>query len=92
MSPRDKLFYGWVVLACMIVSSFIMMGVNTSFGVFFKSFEGNFDLTRATTSAILSGRMVFSCVFAFMGGWAIDRYGPKIVFSIMGPGPISPTG
>ena len=80
----DKLFYGWVVLASIIVCSFIMMGVNTSFGVFFKSFEGTFDLTRATTSAILSGRMAFSCVFAFMGGWAIDRYGPKIVFSIMG--------
>ena len=60
-----------------------MTGV-TSFGVFFKSLESAFNLTRATTSAILSGRMVFSGVFAFLGGWAVDRYGPRVVFSIMG--------
>ncbi|MFC1933514.1 MFS transporter [Chloroflexota bacterium] len=81
---KDKFFYGWVVLVSIIASSFIMMGVNSSFGVFFKSLEGAFGLTRATTSAILSGRMAFSCISAFLGGWAIDRYGPRIVFSIMG--------
>lgn len=81
---KDKLFYGWVVLASIIPFSVISMGVNTSFGVFFKSFESTFHLSRATTSAILSGRTVLSCVFAFIGGWAIDRYGPKIVFSVMG--------
>jgi len=81
---RDRVFYGWVVVVALLVSSFIMMGVNSSFGVFFKSLEGAFGLTRATTSAVLSGRMAFSCVFAFLGGWAIDRYGPRIVFSIMG--------
>jgi len=81
---KDRMFYGWVVVVSLIASSFIMMGVNSSFGVFFKSLEGTFNLTRATTSAILSSRMAFSCVFAFLGGWATDRYGPRIVFSIMG--------
>ena len=81
---KDRVFYGWVVLVSIIAISLIMQGVNSSFGVFFKSLEDTFDLTRATTSAILSGRMVFSCVFALLGGWAIDRYGPRIVFSIMG--------
>ena len=81
---KGKIFYGWVVVALIIASSFIMMGINSSFGVFFKSLEGTFELTRATTSAILSSRMAISCVFAFLGGWAIDRYGPRIVFSIMG--------
>jgi len=81
---KNRIFYGWVVVVSIIVSSFIMMGVNSSFGVFFKSLEDTFNLTRATTSSILSSRMAFSCVFAFLGGWAIDRYGPRIVFSIMG--------
>ena len=81
---RDRFFYGWVVVVAIIASGFIMAGVNSSFGVFFKSFEVTFGMTRATTSAILSGRMAFSCVFAFLGGWAIDRYGPRIVYSIMG--------
>lgn len=73
-----------MVVAAILVSSFIMMGVNSSFGVFFKSLESTFGLTRATTSAVLSGRMAFSCLFAVLGGWAIDRYRPKVVFSIMG--------
>jgi len=81
---KDRVYYGWVVVVAIIVSGFVMVGLTSSFGVFFKSFEGTFGLTRAATSAILSGRMAFSCVFAFIGGWAIDRYGPRIVFSIMG--------
>jgi len=28
--------------------------------------------------------MAFSCLSAVLGGWAIDRYSPKVVFSIMG--------
>ncbi len=80
----DRVFYGWVVVAAIIASGFIMMGVNSTFGVFFKSLEETFDLTRATTSSVLSVRMVFSGLTAFLGGWAIDRYGPRKVFSIMG--------
>lgn len=81
---KDRIFYGWVIVVSIIISSFIIMGVNSSFGVFFKSLEDAFNLTRATTSAILSVRMIFSGVFAFLGGWAVDRYGPRVVFSIMG--------
>ncbi|MFC1984264.1 MFS transporter [Chloroflexota bacterium] len=81
---KDKIFYGWVVLVAIIASSSIMMGINSSFGVFFRSLEDTFNLTRATTSAILSSRMAVSCISAFLGGWAIDRYGPRIVLSIMG--------
>lgn len=80
----DRIFYGWVVVGAIIVSGFIMMGVNSSFGVFFKSLEETFSLTRAATSSVLSVRMIFSGLAAFLAGWAIDRYGPRKVFSIMG--------
>ena len=77
---KERVFYGWVVVVALLVLSFIMMGLISSFGVFFKSLEDTFGLTRAATSSIITARSVFSCVFAFLGGWAIDRYGPKIVF------------
>lgn len=80
----DRFFYGWVVVAAIIAGGFIMMGANSSFGVFFKSLEETFGLTRASTSSILSTRMVFSGLAALLGGWAIDRYGPRKVFSVMG--------
>lgn len=81
---RKRIFYGWIVVGAIIASGFIMMGVNSSFGVFFKSLEETFGLTRASTSAIISVRMVFNAVAAFLAGWAIDRYGPRKVFSVMG--------
>ncbi|MEE8418552.1 MAG: MFS transporter [Dehalococcoidales bacterium] len=80
----DRVFYGWVVVGAIVATGFIMMGINSTFGVFFKSLEETFDLTRATTSSVLSVRMVFSGAAAILGGWAIDRYGPRKVVSVMG--------
>ena len=61
-----------------------LLGTATSFGVFFKSIESEFNLTRAMTSAVFSVSMLLICVFSVLGGWAIDRYGPRIVFFLMG--------
>lgn len=81
---KDKIFYGWVVvLACFIIFT-IFMGTSTSFGVFFKELAGEFSLTRTTTSAIFSSRMVMGSIFAVLCGWALDRFGPKVIVLIMG--------
>ena len=81
---HKRIFYGWVIVAAIVASSSIVMGANSSFGVFFKSLEEAYGLTRASTSAILSVRMVFNAVAAFVAGWAIDRYGPRKIVSTMG--------
>jgi len=60
------------------------MGTGTSFGVFFKELAFEFSLSRATTSAIFSVRMVLGSVSAVFIGWALDRFGPKIIVLIMG--------
>lgn len=81
---RDRIFYGWVVvLACFIIYA-IFTGTLTSFGVFFKELVTEFSLTRTTTSAIFSSRMVLGSIFAIFGGWALDRFGPKVIVLIMG--------
>ncbi len=81
---KDKLFYGWVVVAAFLVIGTVLDGVRLSFGVFFKSIGGEFNLTRAATSAILSTSMALAGVSAFFAGWAVDRYGPRIVLLLMG--------
>ena len=83
-ASRLPFFYGWIIVAVIIASGFIMMGVNSTFGVFFNSLADEFNLTRASTSAILSIRMVFSAIACLLAGWAIDRYGPRKVFTVMG--------
>lgn len=72
-----------VVLAFLIIGT-AQWGLRLSFGVFFKSIEGEFDLTRAATSSVLSAYMVLGTLFVVLGGWFLDKYGPKIVVLLMG--------
>lgn len=81
---KDRLFYGWIVVIASFVINAIVFGTRYSFGVFFKSLESQFDLTRAATSGIFSVYMVLSCAFAMLGGWALDKYGPRIITAAMG--------
>jgi MFS family permease len=81
---RDKLFYGWVVVAAFAFAGTALAGINLSFGVFFKSIESEFGLTRALTSAVVSVSMVLGSVFRILGGWASDRYGPRVIILLMG--------
>ena len=60
------------------------LGTRYSFGVFFKSIESDFALTRGATSGVFSIYMLLCCVFAVLGGRALDRYGPKVVVFLMG--------
>ena len=86
MHPSDKnrLFYGWVIVIAFFVICFVLYGVQFSFGVFFKSIESEFQLSRAATSSIVSVNMVLVGISAFIAGWALDRFGPRIVLFIMG--------
>ncbi|MDZ4230522.1 MAG: MFS transporter [Dehalococcoidales bacterium] len=81
---KDRLFYGWVIVAAFFLAGATLWGIRFSFGVFFKSIESEFLLTRAATSAIFSVYMVFGSAFALLSGWALDRYGPRIILSVMG--------
>jgi len=84
LKSKDRLFYGWVLVVIFLVISTILYGTVQSFGIFFKSIEGAFNLTRATTSAIVSTNMFLAGIATFGVGWALDRYGPKTVVLLMG--------
>jgi len=60
------------------------LGTRYSFGVFFKSIESEFGLSRGATSGVFSIYMLLCCVFAVLGGRALDRYGPRMVVFLMG--------
>ncbi len=79
----DRVYYGWVVVAVFLVIGITLYGIHFSFGVFFKSIEAEFNLTRAATSAILSANLLLAGLFSFLFGWALDRYGPRLVVLLM---------
>ena len=78
------MFYGWVVAGAGVIISIIGLGSRYSFGVFLKTIEAEFLLTRAAASSIFSVYMLLSCLVAILGGWGLDRYGPKKVGVLMG--------
>ncbi len=81
---KKGLYYGWIVLAALLITGIAILGIKLSFGVFFKSLQEDFGWSRATTSGVFSFYMLLYCVFTVLGGWAIDRYGAKIVLTVMG--------
>ena len=81
---NNRIYYGWIIVAALIIISTIMVGTRNSFGVFFKPLASEFFLNRAMTSAIFSSFMILSAIFAIGVGWILDRYGPRLVALSMG--------
>jgi len=73
-----------VVTAAGLIIGTLIFGTRYSFGVFFTSIEGEFQLSRTATSTIFSVYMLLAPLFAILGGWALDRYGPRITTISMG--------
>src|SRR4030043_157491 len=80
---RGRFYYGWAILIICLILITISYGIRFSFGIFFISLEQEFSLTRALTSGIFSVYMILCAIFAFVGGWVADRYGPKKVLLVM---------
>lgn len=77
-------FYGWYIVGAGFLISFIGIGTRYSYGVFVKSLDADFQMTRAMTSGVFSLYMLLGCFIAIIGGWAMDRYGPRKVGIFMG--------
>jgi OFA family oxalate/formate antiporter-like MFS transporter len=84
MKIQGKFYYGWVIVIAGLIISAVLIGSRQSFSVFFKSIESDFGLNRAVTSGIFSTFMAFSAISSALGGWALDRFGPKITIAAMG--------
>jgi MFS family permease len=77
-------FYGWVVAGSGFLISAVGLGARYSYGVFLKTIEAEFAMTRVAASSIFSFYMLLCCLTAILGGWCVDRYGPKKVGLLMG--------
>ena len=79
---KEGLYYGWVIVGALVLMGIVGHGiVRFSFGVFFKYLQEDFGWDRASTSGVFSAYMVLCPVFTILGGWALDRYGPRKIFT-----------
>lgn len=80
---RKKIFYGWWIVAA--TNIICMFGYGTwlySFGVFFKPMSTEFGWTRAMTSGAYALRTIEGGVASPLVGWAVDRYGSRLLIII----------
>lgn len=85
IGPAKKgIYYGWVIVVSCLVINLSSFGIRYSYGVFLKSLEMDFGWSRSLTSGVFSTYMLLCSIFAFCGGWALDRYGPRMVVITMG--------
>jgi MFS family permease len=80
---KTKLFYGWWIVAA--TNIICMFGYGTwlySFGVFFKPMSEEFGWTRAMTSGAYALRSVEGGVASPIVGWAVDKYGARLLVVI----------
>jgi MFS transporter, OFA family, oxalate/formate antiporter len=83
-TQKSRCFYGWYIVGAGFLISLIGIGARYSYGVFVKSLDADFGMTRAATSGIFSAYMLLCCLLAATGGWALDKYGPRKVGIFMG--------
>ncbi|MFZ0448521.1 MAG: MFS transporter [Desulfatiglandaceae bacterium] len=83
-NQKPHFFYGWIVVAAGFLLSFFGIGARYSFGVFLRSIQTEFGITRASASGIFSIYMLLCVLFALLGGWALDKYGPRKIGIVMG--------
>lgn len=81
---KRHLDYKWIVLISCAFIVAIAVGINFSFGVFFKSLEADFNLSRTVTSAVYSLFLVLSPVFGVFVGWILDRRGAGVAIAMIG--------
>jgi MFS family permease len=82
-NTKKTIFYGWKIVNALFWMNAILMGSVFIFGVFFKSLETEFNMSRTTTSLIVSVYMIAMAGVAILAGWALDHYGPKRIVLIM---------
>ena len=73
----EQFYYGWIVVATLLVIGVIGFGISFSFGVFFTPLLEDFGSTRALISGIFSVYIVLGPVFAIFG----KRSGSKDIYS-----------
>ena len=83
-NKQSRLYRGWIVVAACLLISVVTFGIRYSYGIFFKSLEADFGWSRGLTSGVYSGYALLCSVFAVLGGWSLDRYGPRRVMVLTG--------
>lgn len=79
---KNKIYYGWVIVAISFLMLLMTSGIVMSFGVFMKSLVEEFSWDRTAVSLAVATFMIVQGFLSPLVGGFIDRYGPRKVIAI----------
>jgi MFS family permease len=79
---REKIFYGWVVVAISFVTIAIGLTMRSSFTVFYMAILRDFGWSRASTASAYSLALVTAGLAGLVMGALIDCFGPRVVMPV----------
>lgn len=83
MTTQSRFFYGYVILGICFLITMAIMGMVTSFGIFFTPLIEEMGWSRTATSAAFSLNAIMAGIFGIIGGFVNDRLGPRVVLPIL---------
>jgi MFS family permease len=81
---KNKLFYGYIVVAAALLITIIAHGAQYTFGIFFKPLLAQFGWTSAATSGAFSLYLVLWGFLSIFVGRLNDKFGPRLVVTVCG--------
>ncbi|MBN2706277.1 MAG: MFS transporter [Deltaproteobacteria bacterium] len=79
---KPDLYYGWIIVITSFLTLGVAFGVWYSFSVFYIAIIADFSWQRADTAGIFSLFTISHYLCAFLTGWLIDRFGPRLVIPV----------
>src|SRR4030042_2289884 len=79
---KSRFFYGYTVVIAAFIAMLLAYGVRTSFGVFFKPMEAEFNWTRALISGAVTLSVIVQGLWGIYMGRVNDRIGSRWVITI----------
>jgi MFS family permease len=81
---KNKLFFGYIVVAAALLITIIAHGAQYTFGIFFKPLLAHFGWTSAATSGAFSLYLVLWGFLSIFVGRLNDKFGPRLVVTVCG--------
>lgn len=77
--PRDKVFYGWIVLLAAFFTYLSTMGPRSAFGNLVQPWASEFGWNMQQMSLAASIGLILYGFFQPIAGWLVNRFGPRKV-------------
>jgi len=82
MARRHWMFYGWIVVGCIVLVMALSSGTRMSFGIALVPLSEQFGWTRTTLSTIVLITGIITGLLQMTMGVLVDRFGPRHLLAI----------